>query len=342
MMRSFWTYIFPPLFGVMVYTTVRLVNDLNQHAKFWERPWHTNAIELATVIIVSYLIKWLLNYYISRFNKQVNKAINGKTIVKEFATVYFSLFILINVTVIPMAAFTDDGLSLNDFVILHFITGLYALLYFAIVRGNNYLKDYVNQKVQLEKITNDHLQTELKFLKAQYHPHFLFNALNTVYFQMDENVGEAKKTVEKFSELLRYQLYDQQQMVSISQEINYLQNFIDLQKIRTSERLQLHTYFDDALNGQQVYPLLFLPLVENAFKYAGGDYKINIDMKLVPGAIEFAVINSLPAMLPSTKQNGIGLENLRRRLELLYPGKHQFTTEKKADSYIASLKINIA
>jgi sensor histidine kinase YesM len=144
---------------------------------------------------------------------------------------------------------------------------------------------------------------------------------------MDENVGEAKKTVERFSELLRYQLYDQQQTVSISQEINYLQNFIDIQKIRTSERLQLHTYFDTALNGQQVYPLLFLPLVENAFKYAGGDYKINIDMKLQPGSIEFSVSNSLPQQVQSKKENGIGLENLSRRLALLYPGKHQLVAE---------------
>ena len=96
------------------------------------------------------------------------------------------------------------------------------MLYFAIVRGNQYLKNYVGQKIQLEKIANDQLQTELKFLKAQYHPHFLFNALNTIYFQMDDNVAEAKKTVEKFSELLSYQLYDQQQTVPISQEIDYL------------------------------------------------------------------------------------------------------------------------
>ncbi len=71
------------------------------------------------------------------------------------------------------------------------------------------------QKLLVEKITNDQLETELKFLKAQYHPHFLFNALNTIYFQMDEDVGEAKKSVEKFSELLRYQLYDQRQTVPV-------------------------------------------------------------------------------------------------------------------------------
>jgi two-component system, LytTR family, sensor kinase len=340
-MKFFWKYIFPAVFGLIIYTTVRLVNDTTAKAKFWERPWYTTAIEIVTVIIVGYLAQWLLNYHIRKFNKQHNKPINGKTIAKEFATVYFSLFILINLTVIPMAALTDDGLGVNDFIICHIVPGLYALLYFAIVRGNNYLKDYVLQKTQLEKISNDQLQTELKFLKAQYHPHFLFNALNTVYFQMDEDVAAAKHTVEKFSELLRYQLYDQQQTVPVSQEIHYLQNFIDIQKMRTSERLKLQTHFDASLNGQQVYPLLFLPLVENAFKYVGGDYHISIDAKGNADELEFTVINSLPSEVPAEKQNGIGLGNLKRRLELLYPGKHSLVAQIDKDTFCASIKINI-
>ncbi len=338
-MKFFLKYIFPVFFGLLIYASVRAVNDTTAGAKFWERPWQTNAIEIVSVIAVSYGIQAMLNYFLNRFSRSSHKPITTKTILHEFGIVYLATFVIINCTIIPMAALTDDGLQWSDFIIAHIIPGLYVLLYFAIARGNYYLKNYIAQKLQLEKITTDHLQTELKFLKAQYHPHFLFNALNTVYFQMDEDIGEAKKTVEKFSELLRYQLYDQQQTVSISREIHYLENFIDIQKVRASERLRLKVHFDPSLNGRQVYPLLFLPLVENAFKYVGGDYCITIEARADSDRIEFMVENSLPVPAIPSKQNGIGLENLRRRLELLYPGKHELRIEKKDHQFKVLLKL---
>jgi sensor histidine kinase YesM len=207
------------------------------------------------------------------------------------------------------------------------------------MRSRTFLKAYIDGKVQLEKITNDQLQTELKFLKAQYHPHFLFNALNTIYFQMDEDVAEAKKSVEKFSELLRYQLYDQQQTVPVSQEIRYLQNFIELQEVRSSNKLQLSVHFDGKLNGQQVYPLLMLPLVENAFKYVGGDYWISIKAQVDMDELHFSVANAIPGEMPipTPKASGIGLDNLRRRLQLLYPEKHHLRIEKKDSQFLADM-----
>ncbi len=324
---------------MIIYTSVRLVNDTNADRTFWERSWKLNAIEITTVLFASYIFQFVVNYFARKFSRQTIKPLNAKRILAEFATVYFWVMVALNVTVTPMAALTDDGLGLNDVVIIHIVPGLYLLLYFAIVRGNNYLKQYVHQQTLLEKITNDQLQTELKFLKAQYHPHFLFNALNTIYFQMDDNIPEAKRSIEKFSELLRYQLYDQQQTVPVSQELHYLRNFIDLQKTRTSDKLQLTVCFDEALNGQKVYPLLFLPLVENAFKYVGGGYKLSIAAKEDSGRIIFSVSNSTPVEIPVKKEKGIGLENLKRRLELLYPGRHELVTEKKPGEFTAFLTI---
>jgi len=305
------------------------------------RPWKTNAIEITVTIILSYLMIWMIGFLINLFENRKNREGKGFSIVKEFLIIFVSNLLLLHIIIVPLMVFTDDGMQLEDYVIGIIIPSLFVLLYFAIVRGNLYLKNYVYQKIQLEKISNDQLQTELKFLKAQYHPHFLFNALNTVYFQMDENVDEAKKTVEKFSELLRYQLYDQQHTVPISREIHYLNNFIDIQKIRTSEKLQLQIHFDPALNLQHIYPLLLLPLVENAFKYVGGEYKINIQAKENDGEIEFSVINSIPAQSIPEKQNGIGLENLKRRLALLYPEKYKLIIKKEKNNFMALLKIKI-
>src|SRR5882757_11077190 len=154
---------------------------------------------------------------------------------------------------------------------------------------------------------------------------------------MDEDVAAAKRSVEKFSELLRYQLYDQQQTVAVGQEIRYLENFILLQKTRSSEKLRLETHFDQRLDGQQVYPLLFLPLVENAFKYVGGDYHLQIaaDVNEEQHRLEFKVTNAIPPTIPVKAESGIGLENLRRRLELLYPGKHTFAAGANNGVYTA-------
>lgn len=338
-MKHYLKYLFPISFGGVVYTTVRLVNDTTDGGKVWERAWQTNAIEIISVVVVSYILQFVINRFIQKPGTDHDGTINSQSILMEFAKVLVACFIIINVTIIPVLAVIDDGLQLNDFVICNIIPALYVLLYFAIARGNNYLHAYVNQRLKLEKLTNDQLKTELKFLKAQYHPHFLFNALNTIYFQMDENVPAAKKSIEKFSELLRYQLYDQQQTVSVSQEIDYLRNFIELQKVRSSDKLQLTVDFDMKLNGQHIYPLLLLPLVENAFKYVGGDYKICLTAKQEAGNMLFKVLNSIPGTANKVKEGGLGLENLRRRLELLYPRQHSLETKEIKTVFMADLQI---
>ncbi|OQP68515.1 sensor histidine kinase [Niastella populi] len=346
-MKRFWKYVFPGLFGLVIYTTVRVINDTVSHFRFWERAWEFTAIEVVFVIGTGYITMYAFDRLFRHFDKKLQHQINFKTVLQELIWVVIITEVINNAIVTPMAALTDDGLSWGDFATINIIPLLYCLVYYAVARSHKLLQAYINNKLLLEKITNDHLQTELKFLKAQYHPHFLFNALNTVYFQMDDNVAEAKKSIEKFSELLRYQLYDQQQTVPISSELHYLQNFIDLQQIRSSDKLQLKVYFDSSFNGEQVYPLLFLPLVENAFKYVGGDYQINIEARKEKDNICFTVENATPAVTEwiketgSVPRNGIGLENLKRRLELLYPAKHTFTVIKKEKSFFAEIQLQL-
>ncbi|HWB92388.1 MAG TPA: histidine kinase, partial [Puia sp.] len=266
---------------------------------------------------------------------------SSRRILRELFYLVLMNIVLQNLLLGTYCATTDDGMQWYDFVDINTIPLLYSLILYGVVRSNTFLRAHIASKVQLEKIMNDQLQTELKFLKAQYHPHFLFNALNTIYFQMDEDIAAAKKSVEKFSELLRYQLYDQSRTVPVSQEIGYLENFIQLARTRSSEKLRLDTKFDENLDGQQIYPLLFLPLVENAFKYVGGDYHLDISVGLNNGRIELFVGNGIPESVPvqPDDRTGIGLENLRRRLELLYPGKHTFTLEKTQTSFSAALTL---
>ena len=125
------------------------------------------------------------------------------------------------------------------------------------------------------------------------------------------------------------------------QEIEYLQSFIELQKIRSSDKLNLKVDFDKKLNGQMVYPLLFLPLVENAFKFVGGNYELKVEAKVIDRQIDFRVENSVPQLKETVKKaGGIGLENLKRRLDLLYPGKHSLILENSGDHFKAELKLD--
>lgn len=340
-MKFFRKYIFPALYGLLQYFTVRLIHDTEHYEEFWKRNWSLNIIEMCCSVLTGYcgvyLFEWLFRYY----NRKWPLQFSYKVMAKELLIMIGTNLILVNIILTTMAATTDDGLSWADLVDICTIPTLYAIIYYGVSRSSTYLKAYVNNKVQLEKITNDHLQTELKFLKSQYHPHFLFNALNTVYFQMDEDVEGAKRSIEKFSELLRYQLYDQQQQVPVSSEVEYLKSFIDLQKVRSTDKLKLNIYFDKALNGQMVYPLLFLPLVENAFKFIGGEYKMDISTEVEGNEIIFKVENSVPDFQEKLKKSGgIGLENLKRRLDLLYPGRHSFLAQKQGDSFVAELKLN--
>jgi two-component system LytT family sensor kinase len=344
-MNFFRKYIFPALYGLLVYFTIRLLHDTDVHQRSWERPFFINAVEIACTVVVGYmaiyLFRQLFKYYDGRWPVQLSY----QGVARELAILVGANLVLVNAIFVPMDMALHPEwkpwyISWADVADINMIPTLYAIVYYGIVRSSTWLKAYVDNKVQLEKVTNEQLETELKFLKAQYHPHFLFNALNTIYFQMDESTEAAKRSIEKFSELLRYQLYDQQQQVPVMQEIQYLQSFIELQKIRSSDKLKLKVDFDKKLNGQLVYPLLFLPLVENAFKFVGGDYDMQVEAKVTDRQIDFRVENSIPPLKEDIKKTGgIGLENLKRRLDLLYPGKHTLAFENSGDHFKAVLKL---
>lgn len=328
----------PIFYGLLVYACIRLVQDSVTGLHFWARPWYTTALELGMSVIMAYIIFYVIIRMADWFNRQTITRLTPLQLGKEFALVTLASLLMNNIVLIPFEAMTDDGLQVADAVISNIIPTLFTLLLYAIVRGNGYLKNYIQQQLQTEKVKNDQLATELKFLKAQYHPHFLFNALNTIYFQMDEDVQAAKQTIEGFSSLLRYQLYDQQQTVAIEEELRYLENFIQLQQLRMSGQTKISFVADKELDGQ-LYPLLLLPLLENACKYADGQHPICIQAAHRDGWLDFTVENRIPRIDFTIRKGGIGLENLKRRLALLYPGRHQFQVRHTTDSFKVQLSV---
>ncbi len=338
-------WIQPIFFGLLVYVSIRLIDNPDQGGFPSTRPLSIYLLEFVMAIAVGYVFEACFRLLEKWFNRDFKPS--SQSIVKEMVVAYFVFAVAVNSTVTVFVFYTDDGLSLRDFVQINIIPILYLLLIFMVRRGRYYLRSLVDQAQRLEQIEKDGVETELALLKSQYHPHFLFNSLNTIYFQMDESVDDAKKTVEKLSELLRYQLYEEKDnKITVARELDHINAFIDLQKVRHGSSLQIDLNLDAGIVNKKVYPMLFIPLVENAFKYVGGEKLISLKVCDVGNhQLELTITNSVePIVVDSNmagdiKSKGLGLLNLKRRLELLYPNRYSLETESVRSMFIARLKL---
>jgi two-component system, LytTR family, sensor kinase len=209
--------------------------------------------------------------------------------------------------------------------------------------------DHFGMEQQLYKVEREKVTTELAFLRMQINPHFLFNVLNTIYFQIQKENSEARSSVEKLSEMLRYQLYEcTTDMIDISKELAYIENYVAVQQLRMEAGTDLQMKLPGDIGSFKIAPLLILPLVENAFKHISNfknasHNKLYItiyteqDSQFVVNVIN--TYNSLDNSQQIQNSSGLGLQNLERRLTLLYPGKHSLTKKRNEDTYETTLKI---
>ncbi|MGB4341377.1 MAG: histidine kinase, partial [Dysgonamonadaceae bacterium] len=304
--RSLWFWITPVIFGLLVMSTIRLVSDVPKEYKFWERPLLLNLIDFLSVIIIFYLIQFFLLYFINR-QKAKRVQLTLKKLIWEYLIVTLSGIVITVPSIYFIHFMSGEPVGIDDLVIAQTAATLFLVIYYSILRGSDLLQAYVNQKMLTQQIKNSQMETELNFLKVQFHPHFLFNALNAIYFQIDENNEAPRKSIEQLAELLRYQLYDINQTVRVDQELNFIRNYIEFQKVRMSERFQLSVHFDPMLTNQQIHPLLLFPLVENAYKYVGGENWLKIEALLKEGSISFMVENAIPKTPQLTEKRDFGI-----------------------------------
>ncbi|NQX81603.1 MAG: sensor histidine kinase [Flavobacteriaceae bacterium] len=196
----------------------------------------------------------------------------------------------------------------------------------------------------INNLKKDKADAELQLLKSQMNPHFFFNTLNNLYGLTVEKSDEAPKVILKLSEMMRYTIYEgKEDYVSLKDEVTYLQNYIDLHKIRFHQRLDIS--FDYSFDGDhKVAPLMFIILLENAFKHGverlTENAYIQIKLKVDKDSIHFEIENNFDINdEPGTK--GIGLDNLKKRLNLIYPKKHKFTVSIEENIYRSTLEIEI-
>lgn len=195
-------------------------------------------------------------------------------------------------------------------------------------------------------LEKEKLEAELKYLRAQVNPHFLFNVINNIYFLITKDASQAAAMLLKFSELLRYQLYEcNSNEISVNTELGYLDNYIQLEKIR-KENVTINFKSDLLHHDFNIAPLLLLPFVENAFKYVseanGGKSFIDVSATYDVPFFIFSVHNSAAPKSARRGAGGIGIGNVSRRLQLLYPGKHELLIDQNETSFKVILKLNVA
>lgn len=207
------------------------------------------------------------------------------------------------------------------------------------------LTDHAKAQRRIGEMAKEKAEAELNFLKQQINPHFLFNSLNSVFFLIDKKNEEARTALHRFSEMLRYQLYEcNGEKIPVEKEMSYLNDYVNLQRLRKGENFQITFIQSENVKDFLIEPLLLIPFVENSFKHLSHFDKeaneVHIDVSRVSNCMFFKVSNTTNGNgIKENNTGGIGLINVKRRLELLYPRKHTLEIREDKGWYNVHLEI---
>lgn len=286
------------------------------------------------------------------------KFIDTKKYVKYTLSLLVSLFImliakynltyyLVSTNVWPEGPGSVEGLTLN-YAITTMMGELYVIAFFTAIKLTI---DRLNASSKLHELEKRQLTTELKFLKSQVSPHFFFNTLNNIYALSLEKSDRTPQIILKLSDLMRYFLYGtKNKYQDLTKELACIQNYVDLERIRFDDSLQIDLNISGDVRNKTIAPMLLIPLIENCFKHGAnkniGEIQIAIDIQIAGSFLNFKAINSLPQNKLETpleiKEGGIGLANVKKRLELGYaPKDYQLSIFEKDETFNVVLKLKV-
>lgn len=330
----FWVFIYLDeilsLLGVTNFPNVQLGNTLATFAMDALTVYFNLYILIAAYLIVGKIWMYLAFTFIS-----------------VIINIEYKFLIKFNFFETDLASLPDNAVIsqlISDFAFTSFILGTAI--------GAHMLRRYVRSHKKVKSLETEKLSTELKFLKDQINPHFLFNSLNNIYVQTRTRPKQASESILLLSDLLRYQLYDcAREEVKLKNEVLYLQNFLELEKLRRSNS-RIEYKLEGEPKDMKIAPFIFIPFVENAVKHGAtkeNEFYIEIEFKIEPsGQIYFRIVNAKNkqaikhAPQPDKKRDGgIGLKNVKRRLELIYPDKHNLDITNNEMDYTVELTLNL-
>lgn len=319
------------------------VHDLNYHADIWEN------IETNLFGFIPYACLVYFNLYFLMPKLLLKKRIVDYILVLTISTIgttlfasYFLQFYFQEINVYrPAAQFfaTIQGqMAISTEVILALCLSMTLFL----------TDEWFRKERSLREISQKQLETELSLLKNQINPHFLFNSLNSIYIMIGKNLAGGKKMLLQFSEILSHQLYEaHKKSIPIALEFENLKNYIAIERIRHEDLVTVEQTFPTPPTELTITPMLLLPLVENAFKH--GQSSAGYEVKIKAGIesnqfLHFEVENTVSQKVTEKsngESNGIGLANVKRRLELIYPHRHLFNIQRQNNKFTVDLKIQL-
>ncbi len=330
---------------------------------------------------VQHLGFWILSYYILlnilRFSDEIQKIdviYTALFFINILAVVYINLKILIPhflakkkygwytlLAVLNLLLFSDLNIWFFNHFVDYILPDYYFISYYEledilkfhlafivltslIKLSKAWFKMQETDK-KIARVNEEKITAELNALKSQINPHFLFNSLNNIYSLSRKSSKKTSESILILSDMMRYVLYEtRSDSVKLSEELNFMQNFVELQKLRIDERSSIELIVDLDDDKLKIAPLIFLPFLENGFKHGVKGSTGNTYAKFVLNSIEsevtFVAENSKSENdLTTKKHHGVGLENVKRRLELLYPNKHELIVEDQKDFFRINLKL---
>jgi len=237
----------------------------------------------------------------------------------------------------------DRPLKQSDY----FFTMVFVLMVTGIATAYGFITDLVDQEKARQEERQERLQSELSFLRSQISPHFIFNVLNSIVYLIRSRSELAEPVTIKLSELMRYMLYKSPGVhVSLERELEYLKNYVELQKIRFEEDVDIRLNISGEAGAYVIEPMLMIPFVENAFKHGVGmilNPVIDIAVRIAEGRLTFTVQNKIGPEEAEDKDSssGIGMRNVERRLELLYPDQHELVIDNDGATFTVTLRLEL-
>lgn len=307
----------------------------------WNRIVPDFSLQMVSLLVISYL-----NYFF--FLPRLLKTQQLGRYVLTFLPVFLALVFLTlrGKQYLLSSIFTDDDwmysvrFALNVFMSAFFVTAFVGLIKF--------VEDYFELEARSRELENRQLASELRFLKAQINPHFLFNTLNNLYYLAVNKSEQTPEVIAKLSGMMRYMIHESNaEQVPLAREVEYMENYLDLEKLRLNEETPITFEVEGNIANARITPLILIAFLENAFKHGIGNVRngswITVSLRVSGRALHYKVANSVVDTTDKTvrETSGLGLANVRRRLDLSYPHRYQLDVTEEPDRYRVYLKIDL-
>lgn len=290
---------------------------------------------------IAFIFPWMIATYTHFY-------IHTKFFNKRKYLIYFALVLPIIILFGYLSELSVDKILYEKVFDRSGYTDIIIIL--AVTTGLRYFHRGINQQYNMQEMEAKQLKAELNLLKSQVNPHFLFNTLNNLFsIAQKNNDNETADGLLKLSQLMRYMIYESNvELVSLEKEITYIKNYIELQKLRfdNQDLLQVNLQITDSFKSKFICPMILIPFIENAFKHGLSveDHNlIDISLGIENKVLNLIVKNSISNLKNGTdkKNSGIGLENVKRRLNLVYPNRHTLEIKSDNEFFNVDLKIEL-